>query len=224
MAQGYFIAGTDTGVGKSRVAAGLLRAFAHSGLRAVGMKPVASGCTPGPDGLRSDDALQLMAAANVTAPYGSINPYAFEPAISPHLAAMQAGTRIELQTILDHYELLSATADVVIVEGAGGWMAPLGRVLTAEHLAKALALPVILVVGLRLGCLNHALLTASAIRAAGLPLAGWVANTVEPSMSFPDENIETLNQRIDAPLLGRIPDLPIAELARIEALLDIGNL
>jgi dethiobiotin synthetase len=224
MGRGYFIAGTDTGVGKTLVATGLLHAFVRAGLRAVGMKPVASGCMRGPGGLRSDDALQLMAAANVEARYGSINPYAFEPAVSPHIAAMQAGTRIELQTILDHYELLAGAADVVIVEGVGGWMAPLGHVLTAEHLAKALALPVVLVVGMRLGCLNHALLTASAIHAAGLRLAGWVANAVEPSMLCVDENIATLEQRIAAPLLGRIPDLPAEDFTALVASLDIKNL
>lgn len=202
---GYFITGTDTGVGKTLIAASLIHLLAKSEHKVVGMKPVASGCRQTEDGLRNDDAERLMAQASVSAPYASINPYAFEPAIAPHIAAREAGIRIELETIIDRFETLSATADSIIVEGVGGWRVPLGRIITTEHMAKALNLPVVLVVGLRLGCINHALLTVEAIKLAGLPLAGWVANRVEADVDRGDEMVGALVDHIVAPLIGEIP-------------------
>lgn len=201
----YFITGTDTGVGKTLIAAALIRLLARTGRRVVGMKPVASGCRQTGDGLRNDDAELLMAQASVSVPYAGVNPYAFEPAIAPHLAAREAGIRIELETILDTYETLAGMADSVIVEGVGGWRVPLGRVITTEHMARTLNLPVVLVVGLRLGCLNHALLTIEAINQAGLPLAGWVANYTGAGIDHGDDMVTTLTERTDAPLIGVIP-------------------
>lgn len=207
MNRGWFVTGTDTGVGKTLVSAALLNRLAKDGEQVVGMKPVASGCHNTGSGLRSDDAEMLIAAANVDVDYGDVNPYAFEPAISPHLAAQEAGIKIELENVFKHFELLKQQSESIVVEGVGGWMAPLGHVITNEHLAKTLDLPVILVVGLRLGCINHTLLTARAIEAAGMVLRGWVANTIDPDMERIEENVATLSQRLTAPLLGRIPHL-----------------
>lgn len=201
---GWFITGTDTGVGKTRVSAALIQALRSTGHSVIGMKPVASGCRVTPGGLCNEDAELLMQAASVNADYSLVNPYAFEPAIAPHIAAREAGVRIELTHISDAYTRLAGLADHVVVEGVGGWRVPLGRVITTEHLAKALGLPVVLVVGLRLGCLNHALLTAGAIEAAGLPLAGWVANEIEPDMDSIEENVAFLAQALTAPLLGHL--------------------
>ena len=208
MKAGWFITGTDTGVGKTRVAAALIHALARTGKRALGMKPVASGCDPVDGGLRSEDARQLMAAANVQADYADVNPYAFAPAVAPHLAAREAGTAIRLQTVCDHFARLAAAADYVVVEGVGGWQVPLGHTLTVAHMAKALDLPIILVVGMRLGCLNHALLTLESVRASGLPLAGWVANGIDSQFQLFNENVASLCERLPAPLLAVIPHQP----------------
>jgi len=207
MSHGWFVTGTDTGVGKTLVSAALINLLANKGERVAGMKPVASGCHNTEHGLRNDDAEMLINAANVDADYDDINPYCFEPAISPHLAAREAGVKIELENVFNHFEIIRQQADTTVVEGVGGWMAPLGHVITNEHMAKTLGLPVILVVGLRLGCINHALLTARAIEAAGMVLAGWVANTRDPDMERLEENINTLVARLSAPLLGQVPQL-----------------
>lgn len=182
MSRGWFVTGTDTGVGKTLTSAALIHLLADRGESVVGMKPVASGCHTIEHGLRNADAEMLMAAANVNADYADINPYAFEPAISPHLAAQEVGAKIELENVFKHFKILQQQSNAIVVEGVGGWMAPLGHVITNEHLAKALGLPVVMVVGLRLGCISHALLTARAIEAAGMQLAGWVANTLDPAM------------------------------------------
>jgi len=202
---GYFITGTDTGVGKTTISVALIRQLAQAGHRVVGLKPVASGCRMTAQGLRNEDAERLHAASSIDIPYATINPYAFEPAIAPHLAAREAGIRIELERIVDCYETLATTSDRVVVEGVGGWRVPLGRVITTEHMAKSLNLPVILVVGMRLGCLNHALLTADAIQASGLPLAGWIANHLDPEMERVQDNVDTLTDRFSAPVLGSVP-------------------
>lgn len=210
MNQSYFITGTDTDVGKTRVATALLAAFNARGFSTAAMKPVSAGCTPTPDGLRNDDALLLQLQASLRMPYDEVNPYAFAAAMAPHLAAQQAGVAIDLAHLREVYERIAARADVVIVEGAGGWQVPLSLHTTMADLAKLLNLPVILVVGLRLGCLNHALLTANAIRACGLSLVGWVANGIDPQMECIDENIESLRERLAAPLLGTVPWNPQA--------------
>jgi dethiobiotin synthetase len=203
--KGFFITGTDTNVGKTLVASALVYKFVQEGFRAVGMKPVAAGCEMLEGKLLSEDVSQLIAASNVSAPMEQINPYTFEPAIAPHIAAAQAGLEIKLDVITKAYVALATQVDVVIVEGAGGFYVPLSESLDTAALAKALDLPVILVVSMRLGCLNHALLTVEAICARGLKMAGWVANTIDPDMAMLEENLLSLKQRIQAPCLGVIP-------------------
>ena len=202
---GLFITGTDTGVGKTRVATALLRAFARRGLRAVGMKPVAAGCQRIDGALVSEDVAALAAASNVNLPVDLINPYRFQPAIAPHLAAALAGERISLERIRDAYVALAAGADRVVVEGAGGFLVPLNEREDFADLARLLGLPVLLVVGMRLGCLNHALLTAEAVQRRGLPFVGWVANRLDAQMSVFQQNVDTLRERLGAPLLGTVP-------------------
>lgn len=203
--QAYFVTGTDTGVGKTFVSSMLVRQFVRRGLRSVGMKPVASGCERVDGRLVSEDAAQLLAASNVELSIDDINPYAFEPAIAPHIAAQQAGMRIDLDHIQTVFKRLQAQVDVVIVEGAGGFYVPLDEQHDMADLAVKLGFPVILVVGMRLGCINHALLTAEAIRQRGLTLAGWVANQVDPGMAMLEENLQTLRQRMPASYLGWVP-------------------
>ncbi len=214
----YFITGTDTGVGKTLVSCALLRAFAAQGRRAVGFKPVAAGCD---DDDHNNDAKCLRTASNVQASYGQINPYCFPHAIAPHLAARHAGVRIEFSRIQTSYHELSAQADEVIVEGVGGFCVPLNEKQDSADLAKQLDLPVILVVGMRLGCLNHALLTQRAIADYQLKCAGWVANVLDADMPAFEENIAALRERITAPLLGVIPfqTQPDAQVA--EGCLDL---
>jgi dethiobiotin synthetase len=221
---GLFVTGTDTEVGKSVVAAGLVRGLVARGLRVAVMKPVASGSRHTLDGLRNDDALALMAAANVPAPYALVNPYCFEPPISPHIAAEEAAVSVDLACIRRNFDMLAQAADCVVAEGAGGWLAPVGPRTTMEDLALALELPVLLVVGIRLGCINHACLTKRAIEAAGAPLAGWVANTIDPAMARHKENLDTLVRLLGEPPLAVVPHLgqdspPLALAAAAERLL-----
>jgi len=180
----------------------LVRAAIARGLRAAAMKPVASGAEDTGGGLRNDDALALMKEMNVVAEYAEVNPYVFAEPVSPHIAAAAAGTVIEPEVVGRALMSLAHRADVVMVEGVGGWRAPLGPRLTVAGLASHLGLPVVLVVGLRLGCLNHALLTAESIGRSGLPLAGWVGNVVDPGMSRLEENVQTLRMHLPAPCLG----------------------
>ncbi|CAH1903613.1 ATP-dependent dethiobiotin synthetase BioD [Candidatus Nitrotoga sp. HW29] len=198
----YFITGTDTGVGKTLISCALLHAFVAQGQRVVGMKPVAVGCD---DNGHNQDVKQLQAASNVLVSYGQINPYSFQDPIAPHIAAWNAGVCIDFARILTSYHELAAQADVVIVEGAGGFRVPLNNNQDIADLALQLGLPVILVVGMRLGCLNHALLTTSAIEACGLKCAGWVANVLDADMLALQANIAALQQRLVAPLLGVVP-------------------
>lgn len=202
--KGLFITGTDTDVGKTHVACAIVAALKQQGLRAAVMKPVASGCIQTADGLRNDDALKLMSIASVSQAYEQVNPYAFEPAIAPHLAAQQAGVEIQLNEIEKQYFKTAIHADVCVVEGAGGWMVPLNDDETIADLASQLQLPIILVVGMKLGCISHALLTIEQIEREALPVVGWVANQLEPQMERIEENIQTLEQRIPYPLLGVI--------------------
>jgi len=204
--QSLFIAGTDTGVGKTWVAVHLLRALGKEGLLTAAMKPVAAGAEPTPGGLRNDDALALMAEARVRVPYELVNPCCFPDPTSPHLAARNSGNYVNLVAIKSAFARIKADSDLIIVEGAGGWLAPVADPVergsagaTMQDVAVALGLPVLLVVGLRLGCLSHALLTAAAIRASGLPLAGWVANPIDPA--FPDQAayLQSLQLRLPAP-------------------------
>ncbi|MHC1479626.1 dethiobiotin synthase [Frateuria aurantia] len=201
---GVFIAGTDTGIGKTFVSCQLLAALRQSGLRACGMKPVASGCESTPEGLRNEDALALQAASEEGLDYDLINPVAMAQPWSPHLAAEASGKLISMQPLRTAYEQLRERHDCVVVEGVGGWMVPLAPGLDASALALEWQLPVILVVGIRLGCINHALLTARAILADGGALLGWVANRVDPRMEALEANIQTLRERLPVPLLGDV--------------------
>jgi dethiobiotin synthetase len=209
--QSLFIAGTDTGVGKTRVAVALLQALARSGLRAAGMKPVAAGAAMTSHGWRNDDALDLLGAGNVQLPYDWLNPCCLPAPTSPHLAAAEAGVSIEIEPIRKAFELIQSRSDVIIVESAGGWFAPIGpggpgdEFQTMQDIALALHLPVVLVVGLRLGCLNHALLTAAAIQRSGLPFAGWIANPIDPDFADAERYVDSLARRLVAPLLWRAP-------------------
>ena len=212
---GFFVTGTDTGVGKTLICCALLHGFAASGKSVIGMKPVAAGAIRGAQGLINDDVELLRAASNVKAPLALVNPYCFEPPIAPHLAAEQAGAIIELQLILDAYRDLAFAADIVIVEGIGGFCVPFNGSEDSADLAQRLGLPVILVVGLRLGCLNHALLTAHAIRSHGLTFAGWIANRIDPAMAAVERNVAALAERLAAPLLGVVEFTPAPTPAQI---------
>ena len=202
--RGVFVTGTDTGIGKTFVSVALLNALRAAGVRAIGMKPVASGCIRTPEGLRNDDAVALLAASYAQVPYDLVNPMAYEKPVSPHLAAAAENRPVELNAVAASHACLAARADMIVVEGVGGWMAPLSEALVAGDLAHAMRLPVILVVGLRLGCLNHALLSARAIIEDGAKLLGWVGSFIDPEMLEPEANVATLRQRLAAPCLGVI--------------------
>lgn len=204
-ARGIFVAGTDTGIGKTHVSCALLHALRGAGVRASGMKPVASGCDRTAEGLRNEDALALIEASDPQTDYATCNPYAFEPAIAPHLAAADAGVDIELARIEAAYAQLAAQAECVVVEGVGGWMVPLSGSLDAGAIPRKLNLPVILVVGLKLGCINHARLSARAIQTDACELLGWIGNRVDPAMQRADDNLETLQHFLTAPCLGVLP-------------------
>ncbi len=202
---GFFVTGTDTEVGKTYVTVQLIRCLVANGYRTVGMKPIASGGLSGQDGRPvNEDVLQHANAANVAAPLEWRNPYAFSDPVSPHLAAARANTHVQFSVVSQAYQHLAALAEVVLVEGAGGWLAPVSENQTMSDLAIALNLPVILVVGVRLGCLNHAMLTVESILARNVPLAGWVANCIDPVMPCQDENIAYLSSAIAAPRLGTL--------------------
>jgi dethiobiotin synthetase len=200
--KGIFVTGTDTGIGKTVASCALLRAYADRGLRVVGMKPVASGMAK--DSACNEDVAALEAASNVEAPLAARNPYSFAPAIAPHLAAAQAGVKIELGRIDLAYRALARFADRIVVEGAGGALSPLDDRHDMLDIASTIALPVLLVVGIRLGCLNHALLSALAIRARGLTLVGWVANAIERASPCFDENVATIEDRLAVPRLATL--------------------
>ncbi len=211
MKKGYFITGTDTGVGKTHFSVALVHALRSQGKTVAVMKPVASGGNYDSGELRNDDAQQLLDACGLDIPYDLVNPYVFEAAVAPHIAAQENNIEISLPYIADAYQQLSAKADVVVVEGAGGWQVPLAagteklQRYSMADLAQQLKLPVIMVVGMRLGCLNHALLTAQAIKESRLKFYGWVANTLEDEMLRYSENIVTLKTFIREPLIAEIP-------------------
>jgi dethiobiotin synthetase len=203
-ADGVFVTGTDTGIGKTHASVGLLRALKERGCRTAAMKPVASGAQRTAAGLRNDDALALQAAATVAADYEEINPYCFEPPIAPHVAAHRAGVTIDLAHILGRARALCARADFVLVEGVGGWRVPLGPRLEVGDLARGLGLPVLLVVGLRLGCINHALLTAAAISREAPGMRGWVANAIDPHYETAAETVQALTERLGMPPMATL--------------------
>jgi dethiobiotin synthetase len=206
-ARGVFITGTDTGVGKTVVACALVRGLRARGLKVAVLKPVASGSQVTSEGLRNADALALAESAGYEGPYEELNPYCFEPPISPHIAAKEAGIEIDTSRIRHIYDLLAARSDWVVVEGAGGWFAPLNARQTMADLAWALTVPALLVVGLKLGCLNHAHLTREGIEGHGVSFAGWVANAVDPAFARPAENLATLGRLLGGPALASVPHL-----------------
>ena len=225
MSAGFFVTGTDTDVGKTTIAAGLLRAARLAGLSTAAVKPLASGCEAGADGLRNSDALALLAECSLPLSYAEVNPFAFAPAIAPHLAAREAGVQLKVEVLAAAVQaVLAQQADFTLVEGAGGWRVPLDGQATLADLPVALDLPVILVVGVRLGCINHALLTAEAIARDGLRLVGWVANVLDPQTSRLDDNLRTLTERLVAPCLGRVPRLQQADAAAVARHLNISLL
>lgn len=221
MNRAYFVTGTDTEIGKTTIAAGLLHAARLAGLSTAAAKPVASGCVRTVDGLRNDDALALLGECTLALHYEEVNPLAFEPAIAPHLAAREAGVLLDVAALQGPVQaILDKQADFTLVEGAGGWRVPLAGQEALSDLAIALQLPVILVVGVRLGCINQALLTAEAILRDGLPLAGWVANLVDPHTSCLEDNLATLAERLPAPCLGYVPRLAEATPAAVSGYLN----
>ncbi len=208
--KGWFVTGTDTDCGKTAIAAALACKARRSGMRVGVMKPVASGCHDTTAGLRNPDALALIDASETAADYEAVNPYAFAPPIAPHVAAEQVGVALDRARLIAGAKTLGAGHDLLIVECAGGWRVPLGADWDMADLAVGIGLPVILVVGFRLGCLNHALLTAEAIARDGCRLAGWVANHIDPQMAVSAENLATLRTRLASPCLGVVPYLPDA--------------
>lgn len=218
MNRGLFVTGIDTGVGKTVVAAALLHAYRASGRRAVGMKPVASGCTREAAGWRNEDALLLQAASDPRPDYELVNPYALPEPTAPQIAAKHAGVHVELQPMVSAYVALVAQSDIVVVEGVGGWLAPLADGLDQSDLARACDIEdVVLVVGLRLGCLNHARLSERAIATEGFRLAGWIGNAIDDRLDHADAYFETVRSALSVPCLGRLayrPNADPADLAR----------
>ena len=204
MAHGLFITGTDTDVGKTTVALGLMSAFQEKGLTVAAMKPVSAGCIQTPEGLRNDDAVRLMQQASIDLPYDIVNPYAFAAPVAPHIAATEQNVHMNIATIQSAYNVIVEQVDIVIVEGAGGWLVPINETETMADVAKALALDVIQVVGLRLGCLNHALLTVNNIESMGLIHRGWIANHLSAATERTCENVAALRLRIAAPCLEEV--------------------
>ncbi len=216
-----YITGTDTGIGKTFSSCVLLHTLRQRGLRAVGMKPVASGCDLTADGLRNEDATALQAASDPVPAYADLNPFALPLPLAPELAAADAGVTLSLPPIEAAFARLRAQADTVVVEGVGGWLAPLSAGLDQSDLVHALQLPVVLVVGLRLGCLNHARLSAQAIAASGATCIGWIANEVDPHMARIDDNVAMLRDRLPMPYWGRLPHAPGVDPATLAPRLSL---
>ncbi len=214
MNQSWFITGTDTEVGKTWYTLALIQHLKNQGLRVAGMKPIASGSEATQAGLRNSDAEQILKTSGLDVPYDWVNPYAFAPPIAPHIAAAQIGQTIELENIITHSQQLAAQADALVIEGVGGWRVPLNRTQSLKDIVLALKMPVILVVGLRLGCINHALLSAETIIRDGCTLAGWVANPIDPDFDA-QASIETLKERLEVPLLAQLPYLETLNIGKL---------
>jgi dethiobiotin synthetase len=215
---GLFVAGTDTGVGKTLVACAILHAMRRAGLAPVPFKPVASGCEQGPDGLVNDDTSRLIRASGRSLTQDAVSPFRYQPPVAPHIAAAAAGWPIDLDHLVKQAAQMAALGPLV-VEGAGGFLVPVDACHTLADLAVRLGLPVVLVVGLRLGCINHALLSAEAVAARHLSLAGWVGNAIDPGFERLAENLDTLRARLPAPLLGVIPWTPAPDPSAFEVAL-----
>ncbi|MGB5621062.1 MAG: dethiobiotin synthase [Gammaproteobacteria bacterium] len=225
MSSGVFVTGTDTGIGKTLIACALIDRLVQAGIDAGGFKPIAAGGYRTPTGWRNEDAERLMEHGSVALDYAQINPIALPEAIAPHIAAARSGVELSIPALVRDYAALRQLADCVVIEGAGGWLVPLDDRHSMADLAAALGSPVLLVVGIRLGCLNHALLTVADIRRRGLPFAGWIANCIDPAMAELEANIATLDQAIPSPRLGLVPWLDdrdhAARVAGAAAALDI---
>ncbi len=221
---GMFVVGTDTGVGKTLASTAMMHALRALGHRVVGMKPVAAGATLREGEWFNEDVSQLIAASSVPVPSGLVNPYLFREAIAPHIAAERKGVRIEIPRIVDAYQALASLSDWVVVEGVGGFRVPLDARRDTADLAVALGLPVLLVVGMRLGCLNHALLTAEAMTARGLRVAAWVANRLDPEMAAYDENLAALAARLDAPCIAEFPWMAVPDAEKVARLISPAGL
>lgn len=219
-----FVTGTDTEIGKTLISSAMLHALTRQGIRAAGMKPVAAGAEERDGVWHNEDVDRLNAAGNVELDPGIVTPYLWREPIAPHIAAQRAGVQMFSSRILQAYAEIEKACDAVVVEGVGGFCVPLSDYLDTADLALELGLPVVMVVGLRLGCLNHALLTVQAISAQGLELAGWVANTVDADMPYMQENIDTLRRRLSAPLLGHVPRLAPATSEAAAACIDFSLL
>lgn len=202
--KGFFITGTDTEIGKTFVTCLLMQRLVSEGYKVAGLKPIASGCEQTDTGLQNSDALAISSSANVDLLDSTVNRYRFRLAIAPHIAAEQDGTRLSLDSVYQDLLTASELADFVFVEGVGGWNVPLGDNVSVADLASRLALPVIVVVGIRLGCINHALLTINSVRQTGIPIAGWIANRCEPQADAIDDNIKSIQQRVPEPMLADI--------------------
>ncbi len=221
----FFVAGTDTDAGKTFVSQALLTAANDAGMSCYGLKPVAAGCVDSGHGLQNDDALRLMQSANVKLSYQQVNPIALKAAIAPHVAAKQENVTLSAQKVVGFcLGAMMNRADFVIVEGAGGWRVPLNNRETMAQIAKELSLPVILVVGVKLGCINHALLTAEAINRDGLKIAGWVANHIDNEMQSSSESVATLKAAINAPLIGEIPFIENEDVAVASQYLQLSEI
>jgi dethiobiotin synthetase len=223
MSRGFFVTGTDTGVGKTLISAALVHGFAQRGFAVAGMKPVAAGCRSERGMLLSEDVELLKMASNVPLPLHIINPFAFAPPLAPHIAAQQLGVRIELAAIDEAFRQAAAATEILLVEGVGGFCVPVNDTQSMADVAVMLGCPVILVVGMRLGCLNHALLTVEAILARGLTLAGWIANCTGPDMPALGENMAALEMRIPAPRLGTVPFQVRPDYATVSSRLEFGG-
>ena len=221
----YFVTGTDTDVGKTRIACGILEYARQRGLSSAAVKPMAAGCEQTADGFKNEDALELIDAMTQSLPYSEVNPIALEPAIAPHIAAEQVEVEVSATQLTEHCrKILNLESGITLVEGAGGWRVPINRIETFADVAKMLNLPVILVVSMRLGCINHAMLSLEAIRADGLSVAGWVANRVDAEMSCYQENLDTLKRQIDEPCLGIVPHLKNPSAIEVAQYLNIDTL
>jgi dethiobiotin synthetase len=220
VSRSFFVTGTDTGIGKTLATAALLRRLREAGVAVAGMKPIAAGAMAGPEGPANEDALLLQRESSARHPYATVNPVLFEPAIAPHIAAEEAGVAIDVGRIAAAHEKLCASAEVVLAEGAGGFLVPLDGGRSCADLPAILGMEVLLVVGLRLGCLNHALLTAAAIESRGLRFAGWIGNCVDPRFARRDANVATLRSRLAAPCLGVVPWQSPPDVGAAAAALD----
>ncbi len=214
MNQSWFITGTDTEIGKTWCTLAIIQHLKNQGLRVAGMKPIAAGCYETLAGLRNSDAQQILEFSGLDVPYDWINPYAFAPPIAPHLAAAQIGQSIELKTIIKQYQRLAAQVDSVVIEGVGGWRVPMNATQSLKDMVLAMDVPVILVVGLRLGCINHALLSAETIIADGCTLGGWIANPIDSDFDG-QASIDTLSERLEVPLLAQMPFLDSQDIPQL---------